>query len=417
MMRSSSSNAAAATPEHETPHVLNECQIQKSHPQSVRNPPTYCISTAGVLRYNRESDDNRTKVSKVLSKLPPLAKYAVKCEHCGEKASPSLDLTWLQKPMTAQRFCCAQHEQLCKMLVKERDLSVGRCGLSTIKEEDEFLDDMLIGLRAQSDVSINRGYSIQVATESFAPRSNIFRFRLSSAPGKGNWTVCSSTEPERCLTTEQEETQALVPCDHKPLKFGMCHHQDGSEFLLKYYSSGKKFLTLFRDGSSQIFYPSGQLALLVVTEENGRVCIVYDDSNAPNQVMRAVFQSDGRAACYHSNGNIWLSLNTSGGECLDKTGARVRRWSWDGPLHPVFLSLNKAVGVRVLGREQVFVSFLVQGQQAKFRVGTCSAQGESDTDGSASGLSVTRCELIALAARERTQLAIQKFQQCLMTHI
>ncbi|XP_034468978.1 glutamate-rich protein 6 [Hippoglossus hippoglossus] len=306
------------------------------------------------------------------------------------------------------------------MLVKERALCEGTCDLPAVKEEEDdnkFFEDIPIGLGAQSEVKINKGYSIQAATETFAPASNVLRFRLSCAQGKGNWTVCSSGAPERCLKTEQEEPQALVPCcDHKPLKFGICHHQDGAEFLQKYYSSGKTFLTLFRGGSAQVFYPSGHLALVVVTEENGSVCIVYGDSKAPNPVMRAVFQSDGRAACYHSNGNIWLSLNTSGGQCLDEAGARVRRWRWDGPLHPVFLSLNKAVGVRVLGRKQVFVSFLAQGQQAKFSVGTCCAQGESDTDGPASGPSATKEELIALAARDRTLLAIQNLHQCLMKH-
>lgn len=56
-------------------------------------------------------------------------------------------------------------------------------------------------------------------------------------------------------------------------------------------------------------YPSGLLAVVVVvTEENGRVCIVYDDIDAPEQPIRAVFQSDGKSACYHSNGNIWYNV-------------------------------------------------------------------------------------------------------------
>lgn len=59
----------------------------------------------------------------------------------------------------------------------------------------------------------------------------------------------------------------------------------------------------YRHGNS---YPSGLLALvLVVTKEKGRVCIVYDDSQAPSQPIRAVFQSDGKATCYYNNGNIW----------------------------------------------------------------------------------------------------------------
>lgn len=75
-----------------------------------------------------------------------------------------------------------------------------------------------------------------------------------------------------------------------------------------------------------------------------------------------------------------LTLNRSGGQCLDEKGTKVRRWRWNSlspiptPLHPVFLSLNKSVGVRVLGEGQVFVSFLARGQQAKFSVGTCDSQ-------------------------------------------
>lgn len=66
----------------------------------------------------------------------------------------------------------------------------------------------------------------------------------------------------------------------------------------------------YRHGNS---YPSGLLALVVVvTEENGRVCIVYEDSDASCQPIRALFQSDGRATCYHSNGNIWYKA-----KCLD----------------------------------------------------------------------------------------------------
>lgn len=74
-----------------------------------------------------------------------------------------------------------------------------------------------------------------------------------------------------------------------------------------------------------------------------------------------------------------LNTHRLGGQCLDETGTRTRRWSWNSPsppstpLLPIFLSLNKIVGVRVLGRQQVFVSFLAEGQQAKVSVG-CVAQ-------------------------------------------
>lgn len=111
-----------------------------------------------------------------------------------------------------------------------------------------------------------------------------------------------------------------------------------------------------------------------------------------------------------------LTLNRSGGQCLDEEGTKVRRWSWSSPsltptpLHPVFLSLNKTVGVRVLGREQVFVSFLARGQQAKFSVGTCCAQVK------ASPWSIVLC-LSALAALQCMPSAKISFSLFLQTFV
>uniref|UniRef100_A0A8D3DE85 FAM194 C-terminal domain-containing protein n=1 Tax=Scophthalmus maximus TaxID=52904 RepID=A0A8D3DE85_SCOMX len=432
---------AAATSVHEPPRDLKGRRIPEGRPQSVSDPPTNCVRAAGVLRYNRESDDdNRINLTTVLSAPPPLTEYAVKCEYCGELARPSLDQTWLEEPETATHFCCVERQQLRERLVKWRCLCEGRRDRNSASptspenspttdaeellfqgRENEFTGDIR-GLGAGSEVKIYEDYSMLPVAETFAPPSKVLSFRLSCVPRKGCRTVYSdSRATERC--PKEEEAQVLVPfCDHKPLQFGMCHHQDGAELLNKYYSSGMKCLTLFPDGSAQVFYPSGLLALIVVvTEEDGRVCIVYDDSDAPHQAIRAVFQSDGRATCYHSSGNIWLSLHRSGGQCLDEAGARVRRWSWDSlsltptALQPVFLSLNKSVGIRVLGIEQVFVTFLAQGQQAKFSVGTCCAQGESKTHGPTSEPPLTKEDLLASAARIRTHLAIQHLHQCLIT--
>ncbi|XP_031711216.1 glutamate-rich protein 6 isoform X2 [Anarrhichthys ocellatus] len=436
-MRSSSLDAAAATLKQdlrEPPSVLDH-RIPEGGPQCVSDPPTYCIRAAGVLSYNRESDNNRINLTPILPASQALTEYPVKCEYCGEKARPSLDLTWAQGP---------ERQQLCKMLVKQRCVVEGRCDLRTgtptsprdkpatdidellfkgkeMADHNRFIMELPGGLGEQSQLRLSEDYSIQLpVAQPSVPKSKVLSFRLSCPPLKGCWTVCPCSATEKHLKTKEEE-EVLVPfCEHKPLLFGICRHQDGAQILQKYYSNGMKFLTVFPDGSAQVFYPSGLLALVVVvTEENGRVCIVYDDSSY--QPIRALFQSDGRATCYHSNRNIWLSLNSSGGQCLDEVGARVRRWSWSSrgvpptPLYPVFLSLNKTVGVRVFGKERVFVSFLARGQQAKFSVGTCGAQDESKTVGATSGAAELKEDLFVQAARIRIHLVIQHLHQYLMT--
>ncbi|XP_005912887.1 glutamate-rich protein 6 isoform X1 [Haplochromis burtoni] len=403
-------------------------KMRCSCPKPVSDPPTYCIRAAGVLRYNRESDNHRMNLTTFPQRSQ--TEYPAQCEYCGEKAHPLLVLTWVHNPET--HFCCAQRQQLCQILVKQRLLFEERSNLTfgnlTSKDQMEilyhksreseayhkFMKGFLRKPRIQSrESTIYGGYPVNLlAGKTSFSAPGVFRLRLSHAPGKGT-TYCSSTS-EKCLKMEEEEV--LLPFyDWKPVQFGICNHQVGSGVLQKFYSSGITFLTMFPGGSAQVFYPSGLLAvLIVVTEHNGRVCIVYDDVCAPNQQIRAIFQSDGRATCYHTNGNIWLSLNMSGGRCLNNAGNVTCKWSWGTPtpLQPIFLSLNKTVGVRVLGNKQVFVSFLAGRQQAKFSVGTCCAQGEYVHT---SGSSLSKDELLALAAKIRIHAAIQHLHQYLTT--
>ncbi|XP_072219067.1 uncharacterized protein [Leuresthes tenuis] len=413
--------------------------------QSVSGPSTCCIQAAGVLRYNRESENYRLNLTTTLSQDQPPAEYAAECEFCGEKARPPLHLTWIQVP----EFCCAQRQQLGQMLLKQRFWLEGRRDLTTeldksVKEEklllqgremedhNKFIKDLPITQGIQSDLKVYNDQTVLPETETYlhiyffnicclvSPPSKGLSFRLSYPPGKESCLVSCSSTTEKCLKIKEEQEEVLVPyCDHNPTQFGLCHHQ-GAGFLQKYYPSGKTFLTVFPDGSAQVFYPSGTLALVVaVPERNGRVCVVLDDGSAPSQPVRAVFQSDGRAVCYHSNGNMWLVLNRSGGQCLSDAGARTYQWSWGSAsltrtlFHPVFLSLNKAVGVRVLGNKKVFVSFLAKGQQAKFNVGSCCTLGEHKTP--EWGSSLPKEELQVLAAKIRIHTTLQHLQQCLRT--
>lgn len=70
-------------------------------------------------------------------------------------------------------------------------------------------------------------------------------------------------------------------------------------------------------------------------------------------------------------------MSIQGGQYLDQAGNRVRRWMWPdlsrgpyAPLSPIFISLNRHVGVRILAQDKIFVSFLAKGRQAKFNMGT-----------------------------------------------
>lgn len=73
-----------------------------------------------------------------------------------------------------------------------------------------------------------------------------------------------------------------------------------------------------------------------------------------------------------------LHLDAWGGRSLNEDRSRSRKWKWTdnaanpAPFKPIHLSLNKNIGVRVVGRESVLVTFLGSGQQARFSVGGCA---------------------------------------------
>ncbi|NWY12233.1 ERIP6 protein, partial [Aphelocoma coerulescens] len=123
-------------------------------------------------------------------------------------------------------------------------------------------------------------------------------------------------------------------------------------------------------------YPSGNLAIIVTRERDQLICIVQEDELRTSKI-RALFQSDGRSTCYYLNGDEWINMSIQGGQYLDQAGNRVRRWMWPNlspgphvPLSPIFISLNRHVGVRILAQDKIFVSFLAMGRQAKLNMGT-----------------------------------------------
>nr|XP_021503307.1 glutamate-rich protein 6 [Meriones unguiculatus] len=150
------------------------------------------------------------------------------------------------------------------------------------------------------------------------------------------------------------------------------------EFLEKCYKHGSKFLTSFPDGTTQILYPSGNLAIIQVPNKvDGFTCIVQEDSPTSPAIL-ALLDSSGKSSCYHPNGNVWVYINLLGGQYSDQDGNRIRTWNWASSMptssyvsfKPVFLALNRYIGIRIIEQDKVFINFLAMGQQARISVGT-----------------------------------------------
>ncbi|NXL72559.1 ERIP6 protein, partial [Leptocoma aspasia] len=164
-------------------------------------------------------------------------------------------------------------------------------------------------------------------------------------------------------------------------------------------------------------YPSGNLAIIVAQAREQLVCIVQEDELRTAKI-RALFQSDGRSTCYYPTGEEWINMSIQGGQYLDQTGNRVRRWMWPNlspapqvPLSPIFISLNRHVGVRILAQDKIFVSFLAMGRQAKFNMGTRAQVSTSSQLCPAAQLGED--ELLLLAFRVRILQLFDRMRGCI----
>ncbi|XP_008067943.1 glutamate-rich protein 6 [Carlito syrichta] len=172
----------------------------------------------------------------------------------------------------------------------------------------------------------------------------------------------------------KNSNMSIVCCDSRIA----CGKAVRNELLEKHYKHGSKFLTSFPDGTTQIFYPSGNLAIIRVPNKiSGFTCIVQEDTFT-NPAILAVLDSSGRSSCYHPNGNVWVYVNILGGQYSDQDGNRIRAWNWSSSIgsspfvsfKPVFLALNHYIGVRILEQDKISITFLAMGQQARIGVGT-----------------------------------------------
>ncbi|XP_036410824.1 glutamate-rich protein 6 [Megalops cyprinoides] len=390
------------------------------------SPLTPQLRMPAILRFRQESQD---QVPDPRSVLPQhIGDSAALCEFCGEAGRPFPDISNLSSTAGLE-FCCSQARHLVEALVQEWRLLLEMLGQGDDRvlgaahpptEEEEVQHKALEREeRRQQERDLEQYYQAANSTilpaDSSTPQTKTISFQLSSClPQEVGRELSQDSKMEEDL----ESREGHVLAGPGVFGFGITHKKDSKGFREKYYSHGNKFLTVFPDGSTQVFYPSGQLALLIAVGDGQEdmVCIVQDD-HVPVPPIRALFQSNGRATCYHSNGSIWVSIDISGGQCLDERGARTRRWRWGEhqdtptPLRPLFLSLNQSVGVRVLGQERMFVTFLARGCQARFSVGSCVQDASSSVP--PRGPSISREEVFLLAGRVGLHQALGRLHHCL----
>ncbi|XP_015999334.2 glutamate-rich protein 6B [Rousettus aegyptiacus] len=192
-------------------------------------------------------------------------------------------------------------------------------------------------------------------------------------------------EPERQEEVKEPERQEVkkprqivrrkkLEIDTEWIKNKTEVHQDNAK--LDFYPDESIFQILFPDGSGQIHYPSGNLALLILSSAEGKFTyIVLEDSR--QMQIQALVNNAGHATFHNENREIWLSLSPNLGYYFAKDHAQ-KAWNWWNlrehvhapPVQPVCLRLNRHIEVHVRSQDTINFCFTHQKNHVCLNLGT-----------------------------------------------
>ncbi|XP_041060467.1 glutamate-rich protein 6 [Carcharodon carcharias] len=367
----------------ELSHLSSENQFSQSNKSLIQKELSY-LSSENQFSQSNKSLDKTPHLSKSISEhqWEQFRESVVSigfdlCQFCGKNLKPLPTPKKLSTEAPETLFCCKQYQDLFEFLMREEALMKLKAGLELIDISPHLPFGSVLEREQAKEKAAMRLRDREM--ETFLRKAKE-RHRASPGPRRLT-TITFHLSTSLDFVTLKEERRRVEERDNIFTESGddtFSWHKDiPSSFMVKYYRNGNKFLTAFPDGMAQIFYPSGNLAILIFIDKQKKISCIVQEDRASEPAIRAVFSSNGRCTCYHPNGVVWININALGGHYLDQQGTRVKRWCWRerlsplifAPFKPIFISLNENIGVRIIEQGRIFITFLAMGQQAKFKVG------------------------------------------------
>ncbi|KAM7248576.1 hypothetical protein CapIbe_000615 [Capra ibex] len=345
---------------------------------SLRTLPS--IGPPPILTFKQESSNLGIKFKEEEEEESP------KCEFCGSDLRTFLSHVDVSSDYGSSELpehtsCCGYFQNLVDYICEENQkIQSSKAELISINphaahgSEVDRLKAKEKALRRKQERQMAKHYEILTKEQPAFSEEDAKHYKTISYQFSVDIPEGESVKEELTDYELDKRNISIVCCDSRIA----CGKIVTNELFEKHYKHGSKFLTSFPDGTTQIFYPSGNLAIIRVPNKiNGFTCIVQEDMPT-NPAILALLDSSGRSSCYHPNGNVWVYINILGGQYSDQAGNRVRAWNWSSSVtsspfvsfKPVFLALNHYVGIRILEQDKISITFLAMGQQARISVGT-----------------------------------------------
>ncbi|XP_072440720.1 uncharacterized protein [Chiloscyllium punctatum] len=349
--------------EEESPEILSEPEAVDVTAETPSEEPETEDHTTEAL----ESEDEPKQLTMNISDL----KF---CEFCNQISLPYPSQNILDSKLPEELFCCNISWMLYQQILKERaenanyvDVDSGKTKFLVTEEELSKAREKLSQRMKNTEVVMYMSSVIHGEKIIFC-RLKTISYRLSSEYCKRQgWTLRRST-----ITIKPEDLSLYVP---RAQLYNEPKELLG--FVEKYYLDGKKFITRFPDGTGNVFYPSGNIAIVILTFHPGQLeYLIFQDLDWNAKIL-GVFRSNGYGTCYLPNGLIWINLSPLNGLYFNKEGQTEKQWMWRDynhhvhapPYQSINLELNSNITIQVISREQIYTTFKAKNNSITFNMG------------------------------------------------
>ncbi|XP_067418814.1 glutamate-rich protein 6B [Emydura macquarii macquarii] len=314
-----------------------------------------------------ESHDDLKITTLFLDEENRFAEALEACEFCYADAKPIPTVEDLDTEPLETLLCCRMYKEVFERVLKE---------LMESTSSEEEIDIAPHPHLSQSvlESETRKKLEQQLKERGFDKYRELYERHLKyGALTKISFKFSEPQEKATAGGPKLPQTLEDLDTEFRAEHLKHCH---AFEPVRRYYPDGQKFFLLFPDGTGQVFYPSGNIAILIMYVKHVQFTyVVLEDQTYSG--IRAFFTNCGYATCYHRNGLIWLNLDLHSGFYLDKTGRRHKHWSWHDfshhvhapPFQPICLKLNIYIRVKIVAQDQIYLSFTKQHNCIRFNVG------------------------------------------------
>ncbi|XP_063070552.1 glutamate-rich protein 6-like isoform X2 [Engraulis encrasicolus] len=370
----------SATPSPDTKGNVEDEKNQSNKQENKAYGIPY-VGPPSLLAYRPESKQPPVRYKSPVDRQPGMRKEkeSILCVYCQQPATSFVSRENLEnlehmEATPEQLFCCDKAQSVRMLILQEeralagvevdKKIDVGphppfmsKQQKRAAKERAEQRLREFEAQRAQTTGHQNRllpcGQQIKTIS-----------YRLSN----GDWTIHEEPDFHRVDT---------LPVDYFSVRGEAPVTHTRKEVLLRLYPDGGPFLTIFPDGTGNVFYPSGCIAVTISTVGAGDFTYTVLEDNPCQPSIQAIFTSKGHSTCYHPNGLIWVNLNQLEGLHCSENGALKQHWSWHDlepdihplPFQPLYLSLNPFISLRILTQERIYLTFSHGTCRVRFNVG------------------------------------------------